>query len=262
MIPELNMDKNIVYYKIFVLFFFTDFVREKITDTENSVDRLYSTVFAKRILIGTHQFIPTEKVCFSSKGIRIIAPNVKRSEENVILDIQKKEVAKIVAHFQNPKCLLFIYTMNSCGAYIRESLEMGSIHDNCNYYNTHYLFVSFLNKLFFIPSLLAVPYYNPTAKTEYYKRIVLIIDNIPEEAKSVIRSIYVASVLEEISQRDATEMLERCIVKDHHKAITRSDTRYFNIIYFECCTFINLKKYLFCIVILLKKNQRKILDRY
>lgn len=94
---------------------------------------MYSTISAKRILIGTHQFVPTEKVYFTSKGIRIIAPNVKRSEENVILDIQKNEVAKIVSHFQNPKCLLFIYTLNSCGAYIRESLEMGSIHDNSNY---------------------------------------------------------------------------------------------------------------------------------
>lgn len=108
---------------------FSDFVREKVTDLKNSIDKLYTAITVKRILIGTLDYVPTEKVHFSSKGIRIIAPNVKRREENVILDLQKHEIVKIVSHLQNPKSLLFIYTLNSCGTYIRENLEMTSIYE-------------------------------------------------------------------------------------------------------------------------------------
>lgn len=109
---------------------FADFVREKVTDLQNSIDKLYTNVMPKRILIGTHHYVPTEKVYFTSKGIRIFAPNVKNANEMVILDIQTNEVVKIVSHMQNPKCVFFIYTLNSCGAYVRESLDMTSIHDN------------------------------------------------------------------------------------------------------------------------------------
>lgn len=57
------------------------------------------------------------------------------------------------------------------------------------------------------------PFFNPTASTEYYKRIVLVLENVSEEAKSVIRSIYVSSKHDEINSRDASEMLERCSFK-------------------------------------------------
>lgn len=109
-------------------------MRHSVTDVENSTDKLFATVSAQSIFIGTHQFTPTEKVHFTSKGIRIIAPNVKNSEENVILDIQIQEVVKIVSNFNAALSIVFIYVQNSCGAYVRESLEMqNTIHDNCEF---------------------------------------------------------------------------------------------------------------------------------
>lgn len=104
--------------------FISDFVRENVADCQESVDKLCTTIVAKNIRIGSHRFEPTEKVVLSSKGIRIIAPNVKRPSENGILDIQKSEIVKIVCHLPKALPTLFIYTVNSCGAYIRESLEM------------------------------------------------------------------------------------------------------------------------------------------
>lgn len=111
--------------------FIADFVRQNITDVENATDKLYATVRATRILIGTHQFVPTEKVHFTSKGIRIVAPTVKRPSENAILDIQMHEVVKIVSYFSATDSKLFVYVLTSCGKYVRESLEMpNAIHDN------------------------------------------------------------------------------------------------------------------------------------
>lgn len=119
-------------------------MRYSVTDVENSTDKLYATVNAQRIFIGTHQFTPTEKVHFTSKGIRIIAPNVKNATENVILDIQIQEVVKIVSNFTSTQSLIFIYVLNTCGVYVRESLEMqNTIHDNCNYFIEMYYLIRF-----------------------------------------------------------------------------------------------------------------------
>lgn len=112
----------------------TDFIRENVTDGQSSVDHVYTSFAASRIFIGTHQYTPGERVHITSKGIRIVAPNVKRPAERVILDIQTAEVVKIVSCFKVPQTLIFIYVLNSCGAYVRESLEMSrTIHDNCEW---------------------------------------------------------------------------------------------------------------------------------
>lgn len=101
------------------------------TDVKNATDKLYATVTAQRILIGTHEYTPTERVHFTVKGIRIIAPNVKRPAENVILDVQMQEVVKIVSNFASPQSVVFVYVLNTCGAYVRESLDMpNTIHDH------------------------------------------------------------------------------------------------------------------------------------
>lgn len=107
----------------------SDLVRENVADCQDSVDKLCTTIVAKNIRIGSYRYEPKEKVVISYKGIRIIAPNVKRQSENVILDIQKSEIVKIVSHFAKSLPTLFIYTVNSCGSYIRDSLEMSMSND-------------------------------------------------------------------------------------------------------------------------------------
>lgn len=59
----------------------------------------------------------------------------------------------------------------------------------------------------------ATPFFNPSATTDYFKRIVLLLDDCPEETKSVIRSIYRAQQLDEISVGDANELLERSRIR-------------------------------------------------
>lgn len=59
----------------------------------------------------------------------------------------------------------------------------------------------------------ATPFFNPSATTDYFKRIVLLLDDCPEEIKSVIRSIYPQDKHDEISAGDATELLERSRIR-------------------------------------------------
>lgn len=122
----------IVIYAQLVTHPIAETTRECVTDLQSTVNNVYISVLPSRIYIGTHQFTPTDRVHITSKGIRIIAPNVKRLEEKVILDIQMREVVKIVSCFKSPQTIIFVYVLNACGVYVRESLEMmKTIHDNC-----------------------------------------------------------------------------------------------------------------------------------
>lgn len=160
--------------------FVSDFVRKKIT--ENAVDKISTTFAVKIIRLGSYKFEPKEKVIFSSLGMRIIAPNTKRENENVILDIQMSEMLKIACHWSNSLAILIIFTSQSCGQYVRENLEMVRHSDI---------------------------YFDPTASKEYHKRIILQVDNLSEEAKTTIKSIFVSTKIDEISYNDAADMLER-----------------------------------------------------
>lgn len=108
-----------------------DTIRENVTEVQSTV---HISVMPSRIYIGTHQFTPTERVHITSKGVRIVAPSVKRPHEKVPLDVQKDEVVKVVACFkaQPQQTVIFLYVLNSCGAYVRDSLDMlRTIQDNC-----------------------------------------------------------------------------------------------------------------------------------
>lgn len=142
----MSTQKTLKHAKFKTCIYSTDFVRENVTDIQDSVDKLYTAMTAKTIRIGTHKFDPTEKVIISSKGIRIIAPNVKRPSENGILDIQKQEICKIVCHFPKTLPLLIIYTIGTCGLYIRESLEMCAIANEDSTYTTQIEWPGKLNR--------------------------------------------------------------------------------------------------------------------
>lgn len=174
--------QNRFHLKLFSFYLFIDFVRKKITDTQNAVDKISTVIPVKTIRIGTYKFEPKEKVIFSSIGMRIIAPNTKRDDENVILDIQKNEIVKIAYHLSKPLNVLFIWATKSCGTYVRESLEMSRSSEL---------------------------YYDPSLSTEQNKRIILQMDNVSEEAKATIKSIFSAEIADEIRYADAMDLLER-----------------------------------------------------
>lgn len=123
-----------------------------------------------------------------------------------------REIVKIIAHFSKSLNILFIYTLPTCGIYIRENLEMKSKSSDSKWT----MFSFRLHSLQDLFHSTTAPYYNPTDRAEPYKRIVLQMDVISEEAKTVIRSIFAKTMLEEVQCTEANELLVRSCLKDKY----------------------------------------------
>lgn len=104
---------------------FTDFIRENVMDLSDSNDKLMTKFTPEKVYLGTYIYQPTDDVVFTSKGLRLLAPHVKHPKEKIVLNIQKTEIVKVVCNFAQ-KSVLIIYVLNTCGKYVRESLEMSS----------------------------------------------------------------------------------------------------------------------------------------
>lgn len=167
-------------------------MRENVADLKNTVDGLYTTLKCSVIRIGSLKYSATENVVISSKGIRIVAPNTKNLSEKVVLNIQKNEIVKLIVNYEKNQGKISIFVLPSCGNFIRESLEMQNYQ----------------------PSSLAL-YFNPTSKSQCYRKIFLEIDSISEESKLTIRSLFAKEMLEEITLSEFNQMLikvrETCI---------------------------------------------------
>lgn len=58
--------------------------------------------------------------------------------------------------------------------------------------------------------VISVPYFNPISRLDdTHRRIALVMDRITEESKSIVKSIILTDKLEEISARDANDLLMR-----------------------------------------------------
>lgn len=64
------------------------------------------------------------QVYISCKGIKIVAPSLKNESREVALQIQLKEVVRILVHFGKGLPVIFVYTKSKCGIYIRSALDM------------------------------------------------------------------------------------------------------------------------------------------
>lgn len=53
-----------------------------------------------------------------------MAPSLKNESRDVALQIQLKEVVRILVHFGKGLPVIFLYTMSKCGTYIRKALDM------------------------------------------------------------------------------------------------------------------------------------------
>lgn len=60
----------------------------------------------------------------TTKGIRIIAPNVKNPKEYKELNIMHSEIVKIVYHLSKQLQIIFLYTKPSCARYVGSVLQM------------------------------------------------------------------------------------------------------------------------------------------
>lgn len=121
--------------------------------------------------MGTHIFQPTEEIVFTSKGLRLMAPNCKHPTEKVVLNIQKSEIVKVLCNFSQ-KSVLVLYVLNTCGKYIRECLGM-SLESPEN------------------------GYFSPSSAKSNEKRIIIEVE-MDDKTKLMIKSIFPSIALEEI----------------------------------------------------------------
>lgn len=49
---------------------------------------------------------------------------MKNESRDVALQIQLKEIVKVLVHFGKGLPVIFLYTLSKCGVYIRKALEM------------------------------------------------------------------------------------------------------------------------------------------
>lgn len=101
-----------------------------------------------------------------------------------MLNIQLSEVVKLLYCFDKRLTVIFIFVLPSCGAYVRESLEMSV--------NTQ-----------------EAPYFNPHTIDNAKKKIVLLMDKAMVEDKERLKAIFMEHKIEEITYQDANELLIR-----------------------------------------------------
>lgn len=53
------------------------------------------------------------------------------------------------------------------------------------------------------------PYYSPLSRNETLKKIIFLTENVSEDTKNALKAIFKEGRLEDISNRDANEMLVR-----------------------------------------------------
>lgn len=117
--------------------------------------------------------------------MRIIAPNTKHVTDNVILDIQKCEIIKISCHLSSALSILFVWATKNCGTFIRESLDMVRSSD-----------------IFYDPS---------SSGNGHNNKIILQVDNMSDETKTTIKSIFTNQIMDEISRHDALSLLQQSL---------------------------------------------------
>lgn len=170
-----------------------DSIREEVA--QNAV----ASLSCRTIRIGSYRYTPKEKVYLSAKGIKIVAPSVQDESQEVALQIQAKEVVRILVHYGKALPVIFLYTMSKCGAYIRTVLGMTEESGI---------------------------YYNPMSKNDCFKRITLLSESICEDVKITLKALF-GRVLDELDIREANDILLRTCPKESNN-ITKIATRSLN----------------------------------
>lgn len=158
------------------------------TDDSNP-DFIQTAVDCSLIRIGSYPFHANSIVVFTSKGLKILVPNCENGTKMETLNIQLREIVKVIVHYGKNFPVIFIYTTPNCSRFIRKTLNMSPIYvPNAS------------NKCL---------YFDPVHMADHVKRIVLSARIIRDETKEAIKSIFPLSNYDEISHKDAVELFNQ-----------------------------------------------------
>ncbi|KAK9879547.1 hypothetical protein WA026_006617 [Henosepilachna vigintioctopunctata] len=138
--------------------------------------------------IGSYRTIPKENISISYSNVAIKVANVSNPKEVATIRIERNDIVKVLICFQKQLPVLFYYLRPNTGSSIREVLEMKE--NNVN------------------------NYYEPLSDNESHRRITLLPENITEEVKKVLQSLYQPSMLEELTLKEANDILVKTCPKE------------------------------------------------
>ncbi|XP_012286581.1 uncharacterized protein LOC105703068 isoform X2 [Orussus abietinus] len=155
----------------------------------NSATQISQTsLLCRTVRIGSYKYVPREKVAISQHGVRLSVPLLEDDKNFVTLEVQFKDIIKVLIHFGKSMPVLFFYTTTSTGAMIRELLGMQDPKG---------------------------PYYDPAGKDHTHKRITLLPERVSEESKVILKTLFAPRrMLEELSPKEANDILVRASPKD------------------------------------------------
>ncbi|XP_064547590.1 sentrin-specific protease 6 isoform X3 [Drosophila montana] len=174
-----------------------DFVRGDVTDLSDMPDgETFTTeLTCKCLRLMPYRFMITEPVTFTSKGVRL-AGVLPDKDEKFVLHIYKHEVIKVIAHFasyEQAQPLVTLYMLKTCAQYVKSQLQLPEDAPNEQF---------------------GVKWHG----SFHERRLILLFDTISFSARETLKSMF--SFLDEISSRDAAEILER-IAESDRKALDK-----------------------------------------
>lgn len=133
-----------------------------------------------------------EKVYFDLNGLMIKVVPLTGDKEMIPIRIERGNIVKVLASFDNTMPVIFYYLTVSLSETIRKVLGMTK--------NSEY-------------------YFDPLDKQECNRRITLLPEEISDEVREILQQIYSQPVnlLDELTTKEANEILIKICPKDLHK---------------------------------------------
>ncbi|XP_015429450.1 PREDICTED: uncharacterized protein LOC107186152 [Dufourea novaeangliae] len=161
----------------------------------------HTSLLCRTVRIGSYKYVPRERVVISQNGVRLGVPLLEDDTSFVTLEVKFQDIVKALIHFGKSMPVLFFYTSINTGAMIRELLGMQDPKG---------------------------PYYDPAGKDHTHKRITLLPEKLSEEAKVVLKNLFMPRrLLEELSSKEANDILVRASPKDslQLQSLSRRDSQ-------------------------------------
>ena len=140
----------------------------------------------RSIRVGNYKVLPKEKITITEKGLQIKVPAINTDLEIITINIEMKDVLKVLVHFGKSMPLLFLYVSPTACQKTRKLLKMTNSQG-------YYLDVQ--------------------SQDETQKRITVLPEKLTEDNKAILKKHF-GSNMQELESKDANEILVRSSPKD------------------------------------------------
>jgi len=156
--------------------------------SSGSQPRQECSLTCRSIRVGNYKVLQKEKIRITEEGIQFKVPVTNNNLEVITLNIEMKDVLKVLVHFSKSMALLFLDVSSAACKKTRKLLKMTSSE-------RYYLDVQ--------------------SRDETQKRITVFLEELTEDKKAMLKNYFSSNVIHELeSEKDANEILVRSSPKD------------------------------------------------